>query len=77
MAKKTPSRFADRTTRYSPPSKKKDWRDAFEEPDYKGPGRRVGKKNPGAVTISGWVKAKAVKIVRNKAGKAVSVRIKT
>lgn len=28
-------------------------------------------------TIRGWVKAKAVKIVRNKRGQAVSVKIKT
>ncbi len=33
------------------------------------------KKNP--VTIRGWVRAKAVKIVRNKRGQAVAVRIKT
>jgi len=35
------------------------------------------RKNPSATSIRGWVKAKAVKIVRNKAGKAVSVKIKT
>ena len=34
------------------------------------------KRNPTS-TIIGWVRAKAVKIVRNKAGKAVSVKIKT
>lgn len=34
------------------------------------------RKNPG-VSIRGWVKAKAVKIVRNKRGQAVSVKIKT
>ncbi len=46
--------------------------------------RRAGhtggrKKNPVATTttIRGWVKAKGVKIVRNKAGKAVSVKIRT
>jgi len=52
------------------------WKDIYKEPDYKGPGRRVGPKaNP--VTIRGWVKAKAVKIVRNKRGQAVSVKIRT
>jgi hypothetical protein len=34
------------------------------------------KRNPGT-TIHGWVKARAVKIVRNKRGQAVSVKIKT
>jgi len=38
--------------------------------------KRAKRKNPGT-TIKGWVKAKAVKIVRNKAGRAVSVKIKT
>ena len=38
-------------------------------------GRYITKRNP--TTIAGWVRAKAVKIVRNKAGKAVSVKIKT
>lgn len=37
--------------------------------------KRAKKKNP--ATTSGYVKCKAVKIVRNKAGKAVSVKIKT
>lgn len=39
--------------------------------------KRKNAKKPLAAKISGWVKAKAVKIVRNKAGKAVSVKIKT
>lgn len=34
------------------------------------------KKNPGT-TIRGWVKARAVKIVRDKKGRATSVKIKT
>lgn len=39
--------------------------------------KREQKKNPTATTIRGWVKARAVKIVRNKRGQAVSVKIKT
>jgi len=34
------------------------------------------RKNPGA-SVTGWVRAKAVKIVRDKNGRAVSVKIKT
>lgn len=34
------------------------------------------KKNP-ATKVSGWVKVKAVKIIRNKKGQAVSVKMKT
>ena len=34
------------------------------------------RSNP-ATTIRGWVKARAVKIVRNKRGQAVSVKIRT
>lgn len=34
------------------------------------------RKNPGT-TVRGWVKARAVKIVRNKRGQAVSVKIRT
>lgn len=36
-------------------------------------GRRI---NP-ATKVSGWVKVKAVKIIRNKKGQAVSVKMKT
>lgn len=39
--------------------------------------KRAKRKNSVTAKISGWVKAKAVKIVRNKAGRAVSVKIKT
>lgn len=38
--------------------------------------RRIVKRNP-STTIRGWVKARAVKIVRNKRGQAVSVKIRT
>jgi hypothetical protein len=38
--------------------------------------KRRTKRNPGT-TVRGWVRAKAVKIVRNKRGQAVSVKIKT
>lgn len=38
--------------------------------------RKTVRRNPGT-TIRGWVKARAVKIVRNKRGQAVSVKIKT
>ncbi len=38
--------------------------------------RKKRKKNP-ETRIRGWVKARAVKIVRNKRGQAVSVKIKT
>ncbi len=46
------------------------YNDARAEYDY-----QKSKRNPAAT--SGYVKCKAVKIVRNKAGKAVAVRIKT
>jgi hypothetical protein len=41
--------------------------------------KRRKRKNakPLMAKVSGWVKAKAVKITRNKAGRAVSVKIKT
>ncbi len=38
--------------------------------------KKARRANPGT-TIRGWVKAKAVKIVRNKRGQAVSVKIRT
>lgn len=41
---------------------------------------RRARKNPPKITatkISGWVPARAVKIVRNKRGQAVAVRIQT
>lgn len=37
---------------------------------------RIKRTNPSAA-IRGWVKARAVKIVRNKRGQAVSVKIRT
>lgn len=47
--------------------------DVFNAKDYPA---KLFKKNPGT-TIRGWVKARAVKIVRNKRGQAVSVKIRT
>jgi hypothetical protein len=38
--------------------------------------RSLKRANPNA-TVRGWVRAKAVKIVRDKKGRAVSVKIKT
>lgn len=48
--------------------------DVYNAKDY--PASIFKKKNPNA-TIRGWVKAKAVKIVRNKRGQAVSLKIRT
>jgi len=77
MAKKMKARPKPRFTR---PTPKRSWRDIYEEPDYKGPGRRVGPKaNPKitASSIRGWVRAKAVKIVRDSKGRAVKALIRT